>query len=270
MSEETVFISTQNDFATTEEIYARKIDVPTKEAFEELNNSVGKMLKDYQQKDEAETFLRMSGEKPWDFEVFKDEEGHYVPYITFAALSKPYHDKEGNRTPFKMFKLTKDKLTELEALFWEIPQVAGLKTYPSYSNDRLVVVRGPLPDMRLSGHKLFKVHSEEGVIEKIPCFVGRASNVTANYVGYNDDVVFYNNIVCCNDPYFATEFKKFIKKYEKRMKRKDLVPYYSPVIGTGEWFDKKIRIPDDSNVMRKEKEVLEVRRPELIELEASA
>lgn len=269
---ETVFINTQSDISAIEEAYARKDSVPTKEEFEKLEDRVRQWAGQWQQKSEAEAFSQECGERGWDIEVFKDKEGYYVPYVTFVSLSKPYQDKNKNGTYFKMFRLGEETYASVDFFFWEIPQVAGLKTYPSYSEDRLIMLRGVLKEDELKCrfvYKLFRVHSEEGGIEKIPCFWDRDTE-DISPVGNSYEALFYNNLIHRNDPYFANAFKKFFIKYHRKMVRKGLISFYDCPLGGGEWFEKK-RTWERGMVeaVRKEQDVLDIRRPELIELETS-
>lgn len=266
---ETVYINPQPDISAMEEVYARKDSVPTKEEFEKLDAYTRQVLGSWQQKIEAESFLEESGKKGWNIEVFKDKEGYYVPYITFAALSKPYQDKNQNETYFKMYRLGKEVYASIDFFTWEIPQVAGLKAYPSYSDDRLIMLRGVLKGDELkyrSTYKLFRVHSEEGGIETIPYFWNRDTE-DISLVGNSYDAIFYNNLIHRDDPYFAKEFGKFFVKYCKKMVRKGLIPLYGCALGSGEWFEKKRSWERGSvGAVRKEQDVLDIRHPELVEI----
>lgn len=272
MVEDKVDLTMSDAIASTEEVYAHKDKVPSLEQFEALENTIKKVFNGWQQKDEAETFSQKCGKRGWDIEVFKDKEGYYTPYITFVSLSKPYQNKDKNSTYFKMFRLGEEAYASIDFFFWEIPQVAGLKTYPSYSEDRLIMLRGVLKEDELRYrfvYKLLRVHSEEGGIEKIPCFWDRDTE-DISPVGNSYDALFYNNLIHRNDPYFANAFKKFFVKYHRKMVRKGLISFYDCPLGSGEWFDKKRSWERGMvDAVRKEQDVLDIRRPELIELETS-
>lgn len=271
MAEDKVDLTISYAMTSTEEVYAYKDKVPSLEQFEALENTVRKVFGGWQQREEAETFSQECGKRGWDIEVFKDKEGYYTPYVTFVSLSKSYQNKDKNSTYFKMFKLGEETYASIDFFFWEIPQVAGFKTYPSHSKDRLIMLRGNLKQDEfkfLPRYKLFRIHSDEGGVETIPCFWDRVrGEEESSPVGRSYDTLFYNNLIYWDDPYFANEFKKFYAKYRKKMLRKGFIPFYGGPLGGGEWFEKK-RTWERGMVdaVRKEQDVLDIRRPECVEV----
>ena len=274
MIEDKVDLTMSDAIASTEEVYAHKDKVPSLEQFEALENTVKKVFDGWQQREEAETFLQSwSGSyKNWGYEILRNRRGCFAVYITFAALSKPYRNKDGNPTPFLMYKISPLEYRSVDLFLYTIPQVAGLKTYyPVCPSDRVIYLRGTPVDSSRDSYDcgFFRVHSEEGTVERLPRLNMIGTDDYYGRLGATREAVFYNNLVFDDDPYFASELDRFIKKYEKKMKRKGLLSISGwRGLGGNEWFDRKVSMDmmRDWGSPRDEQKVFEARRPEIVEV----